>query len=55
MTGIHNLESFASHQREAFNGLALAIIRSESGKTGKITVKAKSIGLKETPIELQSK
>jgi len=51
----YNLESFASHQRAAFNGLALVIIRSESGKTGKISVKAKSIGLKETLIELQSK
>jgi beta-galactosidase len=51
----YNLESFASHQREAFNGLCLVIIRSKSGKTGTITVKAKSTGLKETRVELQSK
>jgi len=51
----YNLESFSSHQRDAFNGLALVIIRSESGKPGKITVKAKSGSLKETRIEILSK
>ncbi len=51
----YNLESFASHQREAFNGLCLVIIRSKAGETGKIIVSAKSNGLKETLVELQSK
>jgi len=51
----YNLESFSSHQRDAFNGLALVIIRSESGKPGKITVNAKSGSLKETRVEILSK
>jgi len=51
----YSLESFASHQRDAFNGLALVIVRSKAGKKGTITVTAKSIGLKETQTELQSK
>jgi beta-galactosidase len=51
----HNLESFASHERQAFNGLALVIVRSKAGEKGEITVTAKSSGLKETKVELQSK
>lgn len=51
----YNLESFASHQRDAFNGMALVIVRSIAGKKGRITVIAKSNGLKETKVEFQSK
>jgi beta-galactosidase len=46
----YNLESFASHQREAFNGLALVIVRSKAGEKGTITVTAKSNGLDETKV-----
>lgn len=42
-----NFVPFPSHQREAFNGLALVIIRSRSEESGSITVIAKSPGLKE--------
>jgi beta-galactosidase len=42
-----NFTPFPSHEREAFNGLALVIIRSEPGESGSITVTAKSPGLKE--------
>ena len=51
----YNMESFASHTREAFNGLALVIVRSKLGDTGTITVTAKSIDLKETKVVLRSK
>jgi len=50
-----NMVSFASKEREAFNGLCLVIVRSKAGEKGKITVTAKSNGLKETQINLQSK
>jgi beta-galactosidase len=36
---------FASKDRKAFNGLALAIIKAKRGQTGTITVTAKSDGL----------
>jgi len=51
----YNFESFASHKREAFNGLAMVIVRSKAGEKGKIIVNAKSNGLKETQVEIQSK
>ncbi|MDO8929799.1 MAG: DUF4982 domain-containing protein, partial [Bacteroidota bacterium] len=51
----YNLESFASHQRAAFNGLALVIVRSKKDKSEKITVTAKSSGLKEVKVEIHSK
>jgi beta-galactosidase len=36
---------FASHDRNAFNGLALVIVKAKRGQTGPITVTAKSEGL----------
>jgi len=50
-----NMVSFASKEREAFNGLCLVIVRLKAGEKGEITVTAKSNGLKETQIKLQSK
>jgi len=44
--------AFPSKSREAFNGLALVIVRSISGKTGKITVTATSKGLDKTQITI---
>ncbi|MFA9392384.1 MAG: beta-galactosidase GalB [Prolixibacteraceae bacterium] len=46
---------FPSKERPAFNGLVLAIIRSIDGQSGTIKVTAKSAGLKETKVEIQSK
>jgi beta-galactosidase len=43
---------FASKERKAFNGLALAIIRSKHGQKGKITVRAQSNQLKEATAEI---
>ncbi|HAH23199.1 MAG TPA: beta-galactosidase [Prolixibacteraceae bacterium] len=50
-----NMESFISNEREAFNGLALVIIRSKKGKSGSITVTAKSIGLENTMVKIKSR
>lgn len=41
-----SFESFQAHDRKAFNGLCLAIIRSKPGALGTITVKAKADGIK---------
>ena len=49
-----NLVPFPSHEREAFSGLALVIIRSKSGDSGSITVTAKSPGLKEAQVVVKS-
>jgi beta-galactosidase len=50
-----NFVPFTSHEREAFSGLALVIIRSKPGDSGSITVRAKSPGLKEARIVIKSK
>lgn len=49
-----NMESFASANRNAFNGLCLVIIRAVDGKPGNITVTAKSTSLTETKITIVS-
>lgn len=51
----YNLESFASHQRDAFNGLCLVIVRSKTGNSGTITLTAKSPELKTGKVQIQSK
>jgi beta-galactosidase len=43
-----NLESFPSHDRDAFNGLCLVIIRGHAGQPGKIKLTATADGLKES-------
>jgi beta-galactosidase len=48
-----NFVPFPSHEREAFNGLALAIVRSKRGETGSITVTAKSPGLKQARVVIR--
>jgi beta-galactosidase len=50
-----NMISFSSDKREAFNGLCLAIVRSIAGNPGIITVTAKSPGVKETRVYINSK
>jgi beta-galactosidase len=51
----YNMESFASHKREAFNGMALVIARSKAGEKGTIVVTAKSAGLKDIEVIVRSK
>jgi len=50
-----NLESFASKEREAFNGLCLVIVRAKAGVPGTIVVHAKSEGLKDAQVVIKSK
>ena len=50
-----NLESFSSHQREVFNGLALIIARSKAGEKGTLKVIAESSGLIVSVVEIHSK
>ena len=51
----YNMESFASHKRDAFNGMALVIVRSKAGEKGTVVVTAKSDGLKEIEVIVKSK
>jgi beta-galactosidase len=41
-----SFESFQSHDRKAFNGLCLVIVRGKSGQPGRIQLTAKADGLK---------
>ncbi len=50
-----NMEPFGSKEREAYNGLALAIIRSVKGDHGTIKVTAKSNGLVTSVVKIKSK
>ena len=47
-----SLISFASHERKAFNGFCLAVVRAFPGQPGTIELKAQSEGLKETAVIL---
>jgi len=47
-----NLVSFASHQREVFNGLCLIIVRAKAGQSGAIKVKASADGLESQTISI---
>ena len=50
-----DLVSFPSHDRKAFNGLCLAIIRSQTGQTGTIKLTATSDGMKTTSVSIQAR
>ena len=50
-----SFESFQAPERSAYNGLALAIVRSKSGQPGTITLKAVSPGLGAATIKLKAK
>ncbi|HPR31283.1 MAG TPA: beta-galactosidase GalB [Prolixibacteraceae bacterium] len=50
-----SLVSFSSTEREAFNGLCLAIVRSQKGSPGTIRLSAQSDGLKPATAILKSK
>src|SRR5262249_10527184 len=49
-----DLESFQSKERNAFNGLALAVVRS-TGEPGSIVVKADSAGLAGAEVKIHSR
>ena len=50
-----SFESFQSPQRKAFNGMALAIVRTKKGETGTIRVKAESNGLQAGEVIIKSR
>ena len=50
-----DMAAFTSHERKAFNGLALAIVRSDGDKAGIIKVTARSAGLKDARVIIVSK
>ena len=43
---------FQSHERQAFNGLALVIIRAKHSRPGTLTVRAESAGLTSAPVSI---
>jgi len=47
-----SFELFQSHQREAFNGLCLVIVRGKPGTEGKITVRAEAASLQSASVVL---
>jgi beta-galactosidase len=49
-----NLEPMQAKEHDAFNGLALVIIRGQAGHTGTITLKAESDGLKAGSVQIKT-
>jgi beta-galactosidase len=49
-----DFRSFSSHDREAFSGLVLVIVRSKPGQPGTIELKAESDSLQSATVTLQS-
>ncbi|MCC4601639.1 beta-galactosidase GalB [Xanthomonas melonis] len=49
-----NLESFVSTQRNAFNGLCLAIVRARNGARGPITLHVESDTLQPTSVQVRA-
>ena len=49
-----DLTSFPSHDRKAFNGLCLVIVRSEPGQAGTIKLEAESTDLKAANISIRT-
>jgi beta-galactosidase len=50
-----DLASFQSHDRKAFNGLALVIVRSKAGESGTIKLYADSGDMKQVKINIRSR
>jgi beta-galactosidase len=50
-----SLEPFQSPERAAFNGRCLAIVRTQPGTAGAITIKAEAEGLQAATVQLESK
>ena len=49
-----SFESFQLPEHNAYNGLALVIVRAKAGQTGRITLKAESDGLKAATISIKA-
>ncbi len=50
-----NLEVFSKHERDAFNGLCLVIVRALPGQSGNITLRAESDGLAPASVKIQTR
>jgi beta-galactosidase len=50
-----DMTAFPSHDRKAFNGLAVVIVRARRGQRGQITVSAQSDGLMEARTGIKTK
>ena len=50
-----SFESFQAPEHNAYNGLALVIVRAKAGQPGTITLKAESDGLKAATISIRGK
>lgn len=50
-----DMTSFASQERQAFNGLCLVIIKAKPGEKGVIILSAKSDGLKEAILKIETR
>jgi beta-galactosidase len=48
-----DLTSFQSHDRKAFNGMALVVVRAKAGEHGAIKLYAKSDGLTEAEVKIR--
>jgi beta-galactosidase len=48
-----DMESFLATSRRAFNGLVLAIVRAQPGRTGRITVHAEADGLAPSSVDFE--
>ena len=48
-----SFESFQSPERNAYNGLALAIVRAQAGATGNIKLTASAEGLAGATVEIK--
>jgi beta-galactosidase len=49
------LEVFANKERDAFNGMALVIVRGSPGQAGPITLRAESDGLPAASVQIESR
>jgi beta-galactosidase len=49
-----SFESFQSHERKAYNGLCLVIVRAKAGESGKIMLRASSEGLATAEIPIMT-
>lgn len=49
------MTAFPSADRHAFNGLVLAVVRTNKGEKGILTVKAESPGLKSAVVKVESR
>jgi len=50
-----SFESFQLPEHNAYNGMALVIVRAKAGQPGSITLKAESDGLKSAAISIRGK